>query len=113
MPGKFELYRDNAGEFRFRLKASNGNIVLASEGYGSKTSAKKGVKSVQANCADPAAFVRSATEGGKYRFSLKARNNQVIGTSQNYDSEATRDAGIAAVGNAATDAGIVDLTAAS
>ena len=32
MAGKFEVYKDKAGEFRFRLKASNGQIILASEG---------------------------------------------------------------------------------
>ena len=111
MPGKFELYRDNAGEFRFRLKAVNGNIVLASEGYGSVTSAKKGAASVQANCESPTAFVKTVTEGGKFRFNLKAKNNQVIGTSQNYETEGSRDAGIAAVANAAKGAEVVDLTA--
>jgi len=33
MPGKFEVYKDKGGEFRFRLKASNGQSILASEGY--------------------------------------------------------------------------------
>ena len=40
MAGKFELYKDKGGEFRFRLKAGNGQIILASEGYKTKTSAK-------------------------------------------------------------------------
>ena len=46
---KFELYKDNGGEFRFRLKAMNGEIVLASEGYTTKTSAKNGIDSVRRN----------------------------------------------------------------
>jgi hypothetical protein len=46
---KWELYVDNAGEFRFRLKAMNGEVVLASEGYKAKTSAKNGIDSVRRN----------------------------------------------------------------
>ena len=36
MAGKFECYKDKAGEFRFRLVAANGNTILSSEGYKSK-----------------------------------------------------------------------------
>lgn len=46
---KFELYTDKAGKFRFRLKASNGEVIAVSEAYESKTSAKNGIKSVQKN----------------------------------------------------------------
>ena len=43
---KYELYKDKAGEFRFRLKASNGEII---EGYKAKASAKKGIASIMKN----------------------------------------------------------------
>lgn len=47
---KWEIYTDKAGEFRFRLKASNGEIILAaSEGYTAKANAKKGIESVRNN----------------------------------------------------------------
>lgn len=46
---KFELYADKAGEFRFRLKATNGEIIATSEGYKSKASCKNGVESVKKN----------------------------------------------------------------
>lgn len=46
---KFELYKDKAGKYRFRLKASNGEIIAASEGYNSKQSAKNGIESVKKN----------------------------------------------------------------
>lgn len=46
---KFEIYLDKAGEFRFRLKASNGEIILSSEGYKSKDSCKNGIESVRKN----------------------------------------------------------------
>ena len=46
---KFEIYKDNAGEFRFRLKAKNGEPILASEGYKAKDSCKNGIASVVKN----------------------------------------------------------------
>lgn len=52
MAGKFEIYKDKAGEYRFRLKAGNGEKLLASEGYKSKKGAKNGIASVQKNCSD-------------------------------------------------------------
>jgi len=50
---KFEIYKDKAGEFRFRLKATNGEIILASEGYKAKASCKNGIASVQKNADSP------------------------------------------------------------
>lgn len=50
MATKFELYKDKAGEYRWRLKHSNGNVIAtASEGYSSKASALKGIDSVKAS----------------------------------------------------------------
>ena len=46
---KFEVYTDKAGEFRFRLKATNGEIIATSEGYKSKASCLNGVESVRKN----------------------------------------------------------------
>ena len=49
---KFEIYKDKSGEFRFRLKAKNGEIIAASEGYVKKDSCKKGIASVRKNAVD-------------------------------------------------------------
>jgi len=46
---KFEIYVDKAGEFRFRLKAKNGEPILASEGYKTKAGCKNGIESVVKN----------------------------------------------------------------
>lgn len=51
---KFEIYQDKAGEFRFRLKARNGEIVAVSEGYKAKASCKTGIESVRRNAPDAA-----------------------------------------------------------
>ncbi|MDL5158287.1 YegP family protein [Actinomycetospora termitidis] len=47
MAGKFEVYEDKSGKFRFRLKASNGQIVASGEAYETRAAAKKGCESVQ------------------------------------------------------------------
>ncbi|MBQ9452959.1 MAG: YegP family protein [Desulfovibrio sp.] len=49
---KFEVYKDKAGEFRFRLKARNGEIIAVSEGYKQKSSCLKGIESVRKNAPD-------------------------------------------------------------
>lgn len=49
---KFELYQDKAGEYRFRLKARNGEIIATSEGYKTKTSCENGIESVRKNAPD-------------------------------------------------------------
>ena len=49
---KFEIYADKAGEFRFRLKATNGEIIGVSEGYKALKSAENGIASVQKNAPD-------------------------------------------------------------
>ena len=46
---KFEMYEDNAGEFRFRLKARNGEVIAVSEGYTAKASCLNGIESVIKN----------------------------------------------------------------
>lgn len=49
---KFELYEDKGGQYRFRLKATNGQIIAVSEGYTAKASCLNGIESVQKNAAD-------------------------------------------------------------
>ena len=49
---KFEVYQDKAGEFRFRLKATNGQVIAIGEGYKAKNSCLNGVESVKKNAVD-------------------------------------------------------------
>ena len=51
---KFEVYTDKAGEFRFRLKATNGQIIAVSEGYKAMASCLNGIESVKKNAVDAA-----------------------------------------------------------
>ena len=59
---KFEVYTDKAGEFRFRLKATNGQIIATSEGYKSIYGCKNGVESVRRNSVEPKIVVVEAKE---------------------------------------------------
>ena len=109
MAGKFEIYKDKSGEFRFRLKSSNGQAILASEGYKAKAGCINGIESVKKNAPNDANYERKETSSGKHRFNLKSTNSQVIGTSQSYETTAARDNGIESVKNNAPDATVVEV----
>ncbi|MCF7221077.1 YegP family protein [Marilutibacter chinensis] len=108
MAGKFELKKSANGQFHFNLKAGNGEIILSSEMYESKDSARNGIASVQKNCSDDARYEKKETSTGKHYFTLKAGNHQVIGNSQMYTSAASRDAGIESVKHNGTSTDIED-----
>jgi uncharacterized protein YegP (UPF0339 family) len=107
---KFEVYQSGKkNEFRFRLKADNGQTILSSEGYTSKASCLNGIDSVRKNAADPKRFNKTTTPSNMFRFSLTAANNQIIGVSQNYKSESGRDNGIESVKRNAPNAEIKEV----
>jgi len=97
MSGWYEVSKNELGEFRFVLKAANGEIVLRSQQYTSKASALNGVTSVQTNAKDDARFELKASNDNRFYFNLLAANGQVVGTSQMYASESSRSEGIASV----------------
>ncbi|MGH9112424.1 MAG: YegP family protein [Acidimicrobiales bacterium] len=67
MAGKFELYTDAGGKFRFRLRASNGQIIASSEAYNSKASALNGIESVKKNAPDAPTPSVGSNAGGASR----------------------------------------------
>jgi uncharacterized protein len=110
MAGKFEIKKASNGEFFFNLLAANGQIILSSEMYKAKASAQNGIESVRKNCGDDNRFMREVSTSSKPYFTLKARNGEIIGRSQMYASEDSRDNGIASVKSNAPDAPVVDLS---
>lgn len=106
---KFEISVRKNGEFQFNLKASNGEIILTSEGYTTKAACLNGVDSVKRNSVNEERFDRLTATNGKPYFNLKATNGQVIGRSQMYASERNRDNGIASVMKNAPVADIVEI----
>ncbi len=107
--GKFEVYKDAKGEHRFRLKAGNGEPILASEGYTTRAACDNGIESVRKNSADMNRFEIKEAKNGKFHFNLKAGNGQVIGTSQMYASESGAKNGCESVGKNAPDAEVVEV----
>ena len=105
--GKFEMYCDKAWEHRFRLKAGNGQIILASEGYSSKDGCMNGIESVKENSQDDARFERKETATG-CKFTLKAGNGQAIGESEVYNSDSACENGVASVMKNAPEAPVVE-----
>ncbi|WP_299983759.1 YegP family protein [uncultured Ruegeria sp.] len=110
MAGKFELFEDKAGEFRFRLKAENGEIILASGGYIQQASAENGIALVKINALNDDRYERKETKSGGHMFNLKASNGEFIGASESYTSVSERDNGIETVKRNAPDAWVEDLT---
>lgn len=106
--GKFEIYTNKSGEFRFRLKASNGQTILASEGYTTKAARDNGIESVRKNSQDEKRFVNGVSKSDQPYFNLTATNGQVIGKSEMYNSEASRDNGIESVMKNAPEAKVVE-----
>ncbi len=111
MAGRFDLKRAKDGSFFFTLVAGNGEIVGKSEMYKAKASAKNGIESVKKNAPNRARFKDPwEGNGGKWYFGLKARNGEVILSSQGYSSQSGAENGIAGVQRAADGADTKDLT---
>ena len=110
MAGWFEVSQAKDGQYRFVLKAGNGEPVLTSELYKTKASALSGIASVQKNSPDDARYERLVSKADKPYFNLKAANHQIIGTSQFYASEQYRDKGIESVKNNGVSETVKDLT---
>jgi uncharacterized protein YegP (UPF0339 family) len=104
--GKFIIKTGKDGQNRFSLHASNGQTILASEGYVTHAACTNGISSVKANASDDARYERKESSNGKPYFNLKAANGQVIGTSEMYESVASREKGIESVKSNAPDATI-------
>ena len=115
----FEVYEDNAGQWRWRLEHRNGNIIAdSSEGYASKQKAKQGLESVRSNA--PGAYVEDhstddpepdataggsdatfeifSDSGGKWRWRLRHDNGNITGDGgQGYASKQKAKQGLSSV----------------
>jgi uncharacterized protein YegP (UPF0339 family) len=108
MAGKFVVFKGKDGQEYFRLKAGNGETILSSEGYKSRSSCANGIESVRKNSQDENRFeVKTAKDGREY-FILKAGNGQEIGRSQMYKSGSGCRNGMKSVARNAADAAVVE-----
>lgn len=106
--GKFVITTRKNGEFQFNLKAGNGQTILSSEGYSTKSACENGVESVRKNSQEDARFEKKEATNGKLYFNLKASNGQIIGNSEMYESAAACENGIESVKKNAPDATVSD-----
>lgn len=104
--GTFVIKTGTNGQYYFSLKAGNGQKILASEGYTTKSACQNGIDSVKVNAKEDDRYDKKTSTNGKYYFNLKAANGQIIGTSEMYESESGRDNGIASVKTNAPDANV-------
>lgn len=108
MPGKFEIKTGKTGKVRFMLKASNGQIVLTSEAYESRSSATKSITSVKKNAGNDKRFERKTAKDGSPYFVMKAANGETIGKSEMYKTTRSMENGVASVAKHAPDAPVTD-----
>lgn len=83
----FTTFKADDAKYYFYLRAKNGQIVLQSDAYSTKSAATKGITSVKTNGVDASNFVIDGGGAGQHAFRLLAANKQVIGRSQMYVSK--------------------------
>ncbi len=110
MASAFELKQSKDGQYMFNLKAGNGEIILTSELYSVKQSAKQGIESVKANAENDSRYDRKTATNGNAYFTIKAGNGEVIGQSGMYSSVSAMEKGIASVKSNASAATVNDTT---
>lgn len=108
--GKFIISKRTNGDFQFNLKAGNGQVILSSQGYSTKSSCENGIDSVKKNSKDDSKFERNSAKDGRHYFNLKATNGQIIGTSQMYEAVSGMENGIESVKTNAPDASVEEET---
>lgn len=110
MPAKFQVKKARNGKYYFNYLAANGEIVLTSQMYASKVTARKGITSVRKNAADIEQFEANTNRKGEHYFVLKAKNRQVIGTSEGYTGKTGMKNGMKSVSKNAPTAIIEDIS---
>jgi hypothetical protein len=94
---QFELKTSKNRKHFFNLLATNGEVILTSQLYTTRSTARKGIVSVQSNAGRADRYERRQGKGGKPHFVLKAANHRVTGSSETYSSMAAMEKGIKAV----------------
>lgn len=97
MAAKYIVTQTSNDQFRFVLKAANGETLLTSETYKAKRSALDGIASVKVNAPKDERYERKDAKNGSPMFNLKAANGEIIGTSEMYSNASAREGGIEAV----------------
>jgi len=91
-----EKFKGRNGQYYFRVKAANGQIVLQSEGYTNQHGVDNGISSVRENAKVDSFELRKSRQGDSY-FVMKAKNGRILGRSEMYKSENGARRGIQSV----------------
>jgi uncharacterized protein YegP (UPF0339 family) len=110
MKGYYELKTTEDGKIHFTLNAGNHEVILNSQLYMAKANAENGIESARTNGPHEARYERKLSAKGEPYFILKAQNGQIIGVSEMYGSEASRDDGIRSVVANSASTTVKDLT---
>jgi uncharacterized protein YegP (UPF0339 family) len=105
--GKYQIKKTSNDQFRWTLKASNGEILITSETYTTKQNCQNGIESSK-SCVADTNFERKVSKSGEPFFNQIANNYQVLGTSEMYSSIANREGGVESVKRNAPNATIGD-----
>lgn len=106
--GKYIMFKTESAQWRFSLKAGNGEPILVSENYNSKAACENGILSVKTNSPIDARYERKISSNGHPFFNLKSSNGQVIGTSEMYNSKTAMESGIESVKMNGPDSPVVE-----
>ena len=116
-PAAFELYRDKAGKYRWRLLHQNGNILADSgQGYASRQKARQGIDSVQNNAdqGGKAEFEVYEDKAGEHRWRLRHENGNIIADSgEGYASKSGAEDAVVRVREYAPEAHVLDVGSAA
>jgi uncharacterized protein YegP (UPF0339 family)/CBS domain-containing protein len=95
--GRFEIKTSTNGKFHFNLLAANGEIILSSEMYNSRSAAENGIESVKKNAVEAKRYERKVNKNQEPYFALKAGNGEIIGVSETFSSETALENAISSV----------------
>ena len=110
MKGYYQIKTTEGGKTHFTLHAGNHEVILSSQLYAEKSGAENGIEATRANGTHDACYERKLSAKGEPYFLLKAPNGQIVGTSEMYGSEASRDNGIRSVMTNCESTIVKDLT---
>jgi uncharacterized protein len=113
MPGKFVVSKGSSGKLSFNLKATNGEVILASQVYKAMAGVNRGIASVRKNAELDERYDRKTAKNGDAFFTLRAGNGLTIGKSEMYKTEKSRENGISSVKKNAANANLDDTTKAA
>lgn len=106
---KFQIYKGTIGYY-FRFISANNQILLRSEAYTSKQHCKNGITVIKQYGHDLNQYIKKTSSNGKYYFNIKSHNNEIIVTSEFFESITARDYAISTISKSVSTAQIIDLT---